>query len=232
VDIADNGLRALEKLAVGSYDAVLMDCQMPELDGYETTRRIRAGDVPGLNPRIPIIALTAYAMTGDRTRCLEAGMDDYITKPLNREDLQEAFARCGLTAAKKAGPADSAAASPLLSEPVLDYGHFDQLKAIAGSDGRTLAAEVVELFLREMPGRMSALNEHVAQRRELETSRLAHTISGSCASIGAKALRVLAQMLENAAREQAWNDIPRRYAAVKTGWEQLQQELTKPNLLQ
>jgi PAS domain S-box-containing protein len=96
VDIAPDGLAALRQLAQGSYDAVLMDCQMPELDGYATTRRIRAGGVAGVDPRIPIIALTAYAMADDRAKCLEAGMDDYISKPVRPADLAAAFARCGL----------------------------------------------------------------------------------------------------------------------------------------
>jgi len=99
VDLAGDGLVALERLAVNRYDAVLMDCQMPELDGYETTRRIRSGTVPGVNPRIPIIALTAYAMADDRAKCLEAGMDDYISKPVRPADLVAAFGRCGLTPA-------------------------------------------------------------------------------------------------------------------------------------
>jgi CheY-like chemotaxis protein len=96
VAIAADGRAALQELARGSYDAVLMDCQMPELDGYATTRRIRAGQEPGIDPQIPIIALTAYAMADDRAKCLEAGMDDYISKPVRPADLIAAFVRCGL----------------------------------------------------------------------------------------------------------------------------------------
>jgi CheY-like chemotaxis protein len=69
---------------------------MPELDGYATTRRIRSGEVTGIDPRIPIIALTAYAMADDRAKCIEAGMDDYISKPVRPADLTAAFVRCGL----------------------------------------------------------------------------------------------------------------------------------------
>ena len=87
-DVAADGLEVLRALEARSYDMILMDCQMPELDGYETTRRLRE-----LGLRIPIVAMTANAMTGDRERCLEAGMDDFITKPVAPAVLEAALAR-------------------------------------------------------------------------------------------------------------------------------------------
>ncbi|MBN1264004.1 MAG: response regulator [Anaerolineales bacterium] len=89
VDTAVNGREALGALAEASYNLVLMDCQMPEMDGFEATRRIRSGEAGGSNPAIPIIALTAHALKGDREKCIEAGMDGYITKPLNPEELKQ-----------------------------------------------------------------------------------------------------------------------------------------------
>jgi signal transduction histidine kinase/CheY-like chemotaxis protein len=96
VDLADNGERALEALAAQRYDCVFMDCQMPVLDGYETTQRIRTGVVTGVDAKIPIIALTANALPSDRLKCLMAGMDDFVTKPVRGEDLRQAIERCGL----------------------------------------------------------------------------------------------------------------------------------------
>ncbi len=93
VDAVANGLSALKALATNYYDIVLMDCLMPEMDGFEATRRIRAADSTALNPRIPIIALTASAMQGDRERCIDAGMDDYLTKPIVAQNLLETLSR-------------------------------------------------------------------------------------------------------------------------------------------
>jgi PAS domain S-box-containing protein len=96
-DFASNGNEVLKMLALKSYDAVLMDCQMPDMDGYTATRLIRAGAVPECNPAIPIIALTAFAMPSDSLKCIEAGMNDYLAKPLRLQDLQRVLVRCELT---------------------------------------------------------------------------------------------------------------------------------------
>jgi len=97
VEVVGDGRQALERLArPPGFDAVLMDCQMPEVDGYTATRTIRAGGVPGLDVTIPIIAFTAYAMAEDRLKCLHAGMNEYVTKPVRLDDLKQAFLRCGL----------------------------------------------------------------------------------------------------------------------------------------
>ena len=97
VDVVPNGLQALEALSKSVYKAVLMDCQMPEMDGYDASRKIReieASCSPGTErPHIPIIALTAHAMKGDRELCIAAGMDDYLSKPFNREQLAESLKR-------------------------------------------------------------------------------------------------------------------------------------------
>jgi signal transduction histidine kinase/AmiR/NasT family two-component response regulator len=93
VDVVGDGIEALEALAERAYDAVLMDCQMPRLDGYQAVRRLRRGDGQALDPSVPVIALTAHALTGDREKSLEAGMDDHLAKPLKMEDLQRALRR-------------------------------------------------------------------------------------------------------------------------------------------
>jgi CheY-like chemotaxis protein len=89
VEVVENGVEAVQAVSTGAYALVLMDCQMPELDGYEATRQLRSRETGGR--RIPIIAMTAGAMEGDAARCYEAGMDDYISKPVSLERLQQAL---------------------------------------------------------------------------------------------------------------------------------------------
>ncbi len=92
VVIAANGQEALDKFRAGNFDVILMDVQMPVMDGFEATQLIRAAEKES-GSRTPIVALTAHAMKGDRERCLEAGMDDYISKPINNKELTDALAR-------------------------------------------------------------------------------------------------------------------------------------------
>src|SRR5690606_23672971 len=94
--------QAVDALTANPYDAVLMDCQMPEMDGFQATALIRSGAAGGARDRVPIIALTANALQGDRERCLAAGMTDYVPKPLSRRDLLAALRRC-LPSARQAG---------------------------------------------------------------------------------------------------------------------------------
>ncbi len=93
VHVAENGAAALEMLNREHYDLIFMDCQMPVLDGYQATRRIREMEQRGRSRRIPIVAMTAHAMSGDRDQCIRAGMDDYVSKPFNTEELQSILER-------------------------------------------------------------------------------------------------------------------------------------------
>src|SRR5208337_4988173 len=96
-DVAANGEEAIAALRGIPYDLILMDCQMPEVDGFEATRRIRRGEAGSARASTPIIAMTAHAMEGDRQRCLEAGMDDYLSKPVNNRQLIELLEKFSAT---------------------------------------------------------------------------------------------------------------------------------------
>lgn len=200
---AGNGEIALEMMASGRFRLVLMDCQMPVLDGYGATRRWRAREAETGAARLPIIAMTANAMAGDRQRCLEAGMDDYLTKPISREQLSNCLQRW-LSADHAAVPAADDAvvvegeAGPAIGSglPVLDANVLDELRAIAGDE----TLRIVRLFMEDAP-RLIARIEQAATANDLEAmGEAAHTLKSSSANLGALALSAAAKRIEQAAR--------------------------------
>jgi len=219
-DFAGDGAEALRLLAGKNYDAVLMDCQMPGVDGYTASRRIRAGEVAGVNPRIPIIALTAYAMATDRQKCLEAGMDDYLAKPLRAEELRSVLLRCGLNPGESTGEKIPTPADPD-DAAVLQAAQVAQLRGLPGRKHPTLLQEVAELFFQETPVMLTGLAAAAARADEKETARLAHRLAGSCANLGGESMRTAARLVEDAARRNAWAEMPLRLTALEEEWQRL-----------
>jgi signal transduction histidine kinase/CheY-like chemotaxis protein/HPt (histidine-containing phosphotransfer) domain-containing protein len=211
-DIAINGQIALEKMATGLYSLVLMDCQMPVLDGYSATREWRDREVlQSSKTHLPIVAMTANAMAGDRQRCLDAGMDDYLSKPVSREQLENCLQRWlpgrasfGVRAAQPTADADVAAAPPAPRPaapsifPILDHSMLDELQEIAGDE----TARIVGLFLEDAP-RLIARLEAASTIPDLDAMRdAAHTLKSSSANVGAMALSTAAKRVELGARAQ------------------------------
>ena len=213
VVLADNGQQALERLAAEPFDAVLMDCQMPVLDGYETTRRIRLGAVPSINARLPIIALTAYARPEDRARCLDVGMDDYVSKPIRAEELRAALERCGL-----AGSGKMSGLPPVLAEDesVFDEEALETARKLPGLEGPSLLPELVRLYLSDEAERLARIGGLVVERAGEKLGDEVHSLGGNAASFGGVQVRRLALEVERQARAGAW-------AAVAVEWERLQQ---------
>lgn len=224
---AEHGQRALELLDDTHFDAILMDCEMPELDGYETTRRIRARE-RGADARtpVPILALTASGQPETRTRCLAAGMSGYALKPLRRDELSAAFRSIGLTLVNPQ-PSDLDSRATPTPPPVLDGGQVEQLREIARPDGSTLFELVAGLVLREMPDRMESLDRLLTAQEPRELAQLAHKIAGSSASIGAALLYQHAQALEHAARSEAWAEAGALVARSHAAWSEVRGELQK-----
>ncbi len=198
VEVAANGARALEMLALQRYDVIVMDCQMPILDGYEATRRIRSGQVPNLDRRVPIIALTAYAMENDRQKCLAAGMDGFVSKPIHFEELKSAIERVRTRLVPGGSHAETS--TPAADSPVLDLAQFDHLRSLQDDADPQFLIDLIDLFLVETPKRFRDLAAGIAAHDVRATAQIAHTVTGACANFGGRALQTLCAKIEECAR--------------------------------
>ena len=194
-DVAVNGQEALDALGRVAYDLVLMDVQMPVMDGLEATRRIRAPGSRVVDREVPIVAMTAHALQGDRETCLQAGMNDYLTKPVDLAALVVAIGRW------LKGAGDVSAVVSTRTEQVAVLAVFDRaalMNRLLGDED--LAREVVEGFLADLPGQLAVLKNHVAAGAPGHVERQAHKIKGACSTVGAAAMSALAAAIERAGK--------------------------------
>ncbi len=191
-DVVTNGAEAVEAVARGRYGAVLMDCQMPQMDGYQATAEIRRGE--GSDEHIPIIAMTAGAMQGDREKALAAGMDDYLSKPVELDRLADVLRRwvAGEQDDEEApgGEAHGSSADPI------DRARLAQLRSLQQQGEPDVLRELVEPFLREAPAQLAALREAVASRDADALKQTAHALKGAAASLAAPRVAGLCAQLE------------------------------------
>ena len=219
-DVAANGAEVLKALETLPYDLVLMDVQMPVMDGFEATRQIRNTDSPSINPRIPIIAMTAHAMQGDRERCLRAGMDGYLSKPVTPQALAEVLEEWlpVKTATTENPVGREPETSPADSKERIDTSVFDKAGMIARlMDDEDLARSVAEGFLEDMPVQFDALRQYIEAEDASGTERQAHNVKGAAASLGGETLRSVAHAMEKSAK---MGDLP----AVKARLDELETE--------
>ena len=193
VDVAANGLEVLTALGRQPYDVVLMDMQMPELDGLGATARIRHELPATRQPRI--IAMTANAMQGDREICIAGGMDDYISKPVRVEELIAALERgAALPLAALAG-----AVATKLATDVIDRTVLADLQDALGDGQPEIVLEVIDLFSADLPAQLQALRARLAEHNLVEVRRIAHSIKSSADIVGAPTLSKECQALESLA---------------------------------
>ena len=209
-DAVANGAEAVAALELIAYDLVLMDVQMPKMDGFEATAHIRNPQSAVRNHGIPIVAMTAHAMQGDRERCLEAGMNDYVSKPISPQALADALARwlpgddATRSAGTSAGTAETTATAPASAgpapEPRLEPLVFDRPGMLARvMNDEDLAREVAVGFLEDMPRQIDALRTYLQAHDVEGTVRQAHTIKGASANVGGESVRAVAFEMERAA---------------------------------
>ena len=222
-DAVANGREAVDALKSIPYDLVLMDVQMPEMDGYEATRAIRDPNTGLPNPSVPIVAMTANAMQGDRAKCLEAGMDDYVAKPIAPRALADALSKWirkddsespgesiesspatpsgppPETPAPARPPAPSAPLPPPQDAPPV-WDEEDLMERMMYNDD--LAATITGVFLSDMPRQLDALDAALKSADPAAVRLCAHTVKGVAANVGGNRFRAVAADMENAAKNQ------------------------------
>jgi two-component system, sensor histidine kinase and response regulator len=196
---AINGREAVDRMKDEEFDLVLMDVQMPEMDGYEATRAIREREKE-TGRHTPIVAMTAHAMKGDRERCIEAGMDDYISKPIRAIELFEVIEK----ATEKSRTGSRGAAVEQEIRPYIDGNDvFDADSAMSALDGdKELFRDISEIFFENLPQDLKKIKDAVAEKDAYKLERAAHALKGAVANFGARRCFEAAFRLEKMGREK------------------------------
>jgi CheY-like chemotaxis protein len=192
VDVVANGLEALEALTRIRYAVIVMDCQMPEMDGFEATAEIRKRE--GSLSHTPIIAMTADAMQGDRERCLQAGMDDYVAKPVNPEMLEVVLNRWlpqTATTPSHSSPVTPSVVASTESEEPIDETTLNGLRELTGQDDPAFFANLLTEFLSDTSRQLATLQSSFKKGSPLDCARAAHGLKGSANNLGAKKMALL-----------------------------------------
>ncbi|MEO5342627.1 MAG: ATP-binding protein [Gammaproteobacteria bacterium SHHR-1] len=217
VDCANNGAEALQRLSEDDYDLVFMDAQMPVMDGYQAARRIRDPASPVRNHQIALIAMTANAMEGAREACLEAGMDDYISKPVQPDQLQAMLQR-HLVEAQQTRVADTSELPAPPPAPLFDYHQCLQQMMMGDAE---IMTQVLKDLQQGLPQMQQQLQQAVTAQDAQAIGRLAHKIKGAASNLGASHFCALAQRLELAGKAERLEDT----AGLMAQLEPLQQRL-------
>jgi PAS domain S-box-containing protein len=218
VTVVNNGREALDAHAQSRFDLILMDCHMPEMDGFEATREIRAREQARPGKRVPVIALTANAMAQDREACLNAGMDDHLSKPFSMLTLQEMLDRWIPQAppSPQSQVAELAARATAKAAEVLDRNVLEQLGKVRTNGKPELLTRVMNLYLAESPKLMQTL-KHAARTGDAhELARSAHSLKSSSANVGAMVLSRYCEELETSARRADTEESRRIFAKIES----------------
>jgi PAS domain S-box-containing protein len=227
-DAVANGLEAVKALENVPYDLVLMDVQMPEMNGLEAAQRIRDPRSAVRNHTIPIIAMTANAMPGDREKCIMAGMNDYISKPVSMKALAEKLAQWLPVEQEPVAQQENTAinTSPKAMQ-VSQPGAFDRagfMDRVMGDE--QMAEAVIGIFLGDMPKQMELLRSSL-EAGDVETAaRIAHSVKGAAANVGAEAMREVAREMEEAGKVGDLNTLTLGLPELLRKFEQFKEEMT------
>lgn len=227
--MVSDGAQALVELEKREFDAVFMDCQMPGMDGYEATRRLRAGS--GRNRHTPVIALTAHAFSEDRERCFAAGMSDFLTKPVEKKALQDVLdrwnggeirLRTNVLRLEKARPAHS-------ESPLLDHNVLNEVRSLAGDDAAEFMSDMAKMF--DMAKKEMVLGiQRAAEKKDGDTAaQAAHKFKSAAGNLGAVGVSELCKEIELAAKNEEFSRLPDLIARLEDVYAATYAELTGSN---
>jgi CheY-like chemotaxis protein/HPt (histidine-containing phosphotransfer) domain-containing protein len=203
-DIANNGIEVLKALEQKPYDILFLDVQMPEMDGLEAARQICQRWPADKRPRI--VAMTGNALMGDREKCLQAGMDDYISKPVRIAELQAALEKWGPSRAKKSDTAFSNRSNTLTFDQLLDQNIIAELREMPPDEGVTMLRELIDLFLEGAPQRIAQVGKSLENPTQLAFH--AHALKSMSLNLGARRVVEIAQKLEDLGRSGQVSEAP------------------------
>ncbi|MEO8628056.1 MAG: response regulator, partial [Betaproteobacteria bacterium] len=228
VTLAANGHEAIAARWRHPIDVILMDCQMPEMDGYTASRALRQREQETKAPRLPIVALTANALEGDRERCLDAGMDDYLTKPFRRDTLRAMLARwVGDSQNVSTAQDPEIDVSGTEDTPAVDTAALDAIRALANESAPDLLEQVVRLYLEAGPRLLDGLRSGMATGDKHAVRAAAHSLKSSSANVGARHLAELCKQLELASRVDTLMPQTPSFDDVITEYSRVQAELDR-----
>ncbi|MDG4551691.1 MAG: response regulator [Candidatus Contendobacter sp.] len=245
-EVAANGQAAVEAATRTRYDLILMDCQMPVLDGFAATAAIRRWEQTEGRPRLPIVALTANVVKGFREECLMAGMDDYLSKPFEQEQLIAVLERW-LPLAESTVPTPAASSPPVSppptgakvvasaepvslpvpdpAPPVLARSALDQIRALQRPGGSDLLSKIIDLYLESAPKLLEKAREAVAAADGEALRQATHSLKSSSANLGATQLAAVCKELEQRGREQRLTDIAELLRELEIHYQQARDAL-------
>ncbi len=226
VEIAEGGQQAVDAARKGKYDIIFLDCQMPEVDGYEAVRRIRAEEK---GSGTPIVALTAHAMASDREKCLAAGMDDYLAKPITLAELARVLEKWSK------GRGQGAAATPKeapVSSNTLDRSAIFSLRLLQDGSGPDFVADLIATFRRTTPPSLERIAEGIAHKNGREVSDEAHKLKSGCANLGAKGMVELCKKLEKAGDKRAFERARNALKSLRAEYQLVLKELESEEKVQ
>jgi len=228
-DAVADGREAVEAIRLLPYDLVLMDVQMPEMDGLEATRRVREMESEKNRSAIPIIAMTAHAMQGDKEMCLKAGMNGYIAKPILSRELAEILEEWLPQRKGGGGKEKEKEDTPLSPKSAHEtIGVFDRAALQARLMGDTgLTEKIIQAFLIDMPRQIEVLKGHLEAGDLAGVSRQAHTLKGASANVGGEVLRAIAAEMEKLVKAGDLKNLKEDMVKLGTAFEQLKNEMEK-----